>query len=494
MYNIKKIIEITKGEPHNITDCSDLEFTNFEINSKAINQETFFIAIQGTTHDGHDYISDAINRNCRLAIISKFQDLPIPYILVSDTRRAYSQLSADYYQTNSLDLKIAGITGTNGKSTLHWLISQLIEAENKQSLCIGTLGIRYGNVNIDTNLTTPDTRSIHQALAESYSVGVRYVAMEVSSHALDQSRVADINFDVGVFTNLTQDHLEYHGDMEKYFEAKRELFTLLSKSPKATLAVINIDDPYGSRIKTYSESLNVRTVTYGQNSEADFQIKNYRQSGSASSFTIRHQNQEIEINSPFIALYNAYNLLAALISASHLLKTELKELISKTSQLRAVPGRLESVGNEKFNIFVDYAHTPDALEKALLALSQNKTGDLWVVFGCGGDRDKTKRPIMGKIAERIADRVVITSDNPRTENPDSIIEDICQGLSNKAKNQSLLIEADRKQAIIKTISMAKTNDTILIAGKGHEDYQIIGREKFHFSDQEIVKEALKSQF
>lgn len=491
MYTLDRFIEITDGRllyPLYPQLDPELRFENFNINSKLTNPATIFIAITGVSHDGHNYITDAIKNGCKLAIVNKPVDLPVLQILVSDTRKAYSRLCADYYKTKQLDVKIAGITGTNGKSTLHWLIAQLIESQNQKALCIGTLGIRYGNINLDTNLTTPDTKSIHQAISDAAAAGVKYVAMEVSSHALDQSRVADLDFDVAVFTNLTQDHLDYHGNLESYFLAKQELFTLLGNSKKNTLAVINSDDPYGLRLLAYAKEQKLTTLSYGQNLNSDLQIKDYQQFGSSSNFTILYRGKEFKIQSPFIANYNAYNLTAALIASSHMLKIDLEHLINKVPGLKAVPGRLESVGNSKLHVFVDYAHTPDALEKALTALKNNSSGKLWVVFGCGGDRDKTKRPLMGKIAEALADRVVVTSDNPRTENPESIIEDICKGL-----NSCEFKESDRRKAIIKAITSASANDTILIAGKGHEDYQIIGKEKFHFSDQEIVRDALSGK-
>ncbi|MCL4157654.1 UNVERIFIED_CONTAM: hypothetical protein GTU68_059457, partial [Idotea baltica] len=378
-------------------------------------------------------------------------------------------------------LKISGVTGTNGKTTVHWIQSEILENLKINATKIGTFGILNKNFSVKTNLTTPDIITTFENLKASVENKTEYIFMEVSSHALDQKRVDFIDFDIMVFTNLTQDHLDYHKDMNDYFLAKKLLF---KKNHKKQTAIINIDCPYGAKLKTYCESQNIKTITYGFSENSDFIISDYKMIKHNSSFSLSYKGESYLINSNFFAKYNALNLTASIISAFSY-GFEIEDILKILQNIKPVPGRLERVGNNLPTVLVDYAHTPDALKNALSAI-KNDSQKIWVVFGCGGDRDKKKRPLMAKACEEFADFIVVTSDNPRSENPESIIKDI---LASGIKAE--LVEADRRLAIKKTILRANKNDLILIAGKGHEDYQILKDKTIYFSDQEEAKDTLK---
>ncbi len=465
-----------------------LHITAITMNSKAVTPGSIFVARRGTKHDGHQFLDQAFAQGAALAVVSDPQALKgRPGLLVENTDRAWSQLSAWWFENQNLNLKVIGVTGTNGKSTIHWLLGNALEQLNIKSMLIGTMGVYCEGKLVEGNQTTPDAYEIHESIAAARKADVKAIVMEVSSHSLDQKRVADIKFDIGIYTNLTRDHLDYHADMEEYFLAKRKLFEGLSReSANPGVAIINLDDPYGQRLIDFCKETGLKFISYGRSDESCIHIESYQTKPDRMELSLKVKGEPCEISCQMIGLHNAYNL-AAVTGALIALGFGTREVASVLSKTAGVPGRLEIVGTEQIGVYVDYAHTPDGLDNVLQALRPICTGRLWVVFGCGGDRDRGKRPMMGEIAGRLADLVVVTSDNPRTEDPDQIIKDILTcGI------QPQVVEPDRKAAILKTLSQVKSGDIILIAGKGHEAYQIIGTERRYFSDQEIVREYFRS--
>lgn len=448
-----------------------------------------FVALCGVKADGHDFIEDAFSHGAAAAVVSSSEKLGgRPGIIVGDTRAAMSRLSAYYAGEPTDTLRVAGITGTNGKTTIHWLMGHALERLGEPALRLGTLGFAAPGIVDTTMLTTPDPLVLHKCLRKGLEAGARAAVMEVSSHALVQRRADDVQFDVGIFTNLTRDHLDYHGTMEEYYRAKRRLFELIANGRKtAKAAVINIDDEYGRRLFGECEDMGLHCRSYGRHPSAMLRIENFRQDFRGSAFALHIGGRTFEVASPFIGLHNAHNIAAAAggcIALGYAPVNVLKALCT----VPPVPGRLEPVGTEEMGVYVDYAHTPDALINVLSTLRELVKGTLWVVFGCGGDRDRGKRPEMASAAEQYADHVVVTSDNPRTEDPRAIIEDI---LSKGARPE--IVEPDRRKAIRGALTAARPGDVVLIAGKGHEDYQIIGTQKLHFSDQEEVREFLRGR-
>lgn len=443
-----------------------------------------FAAARGVKADGHDFIEDAFSHGAALAVVSDASKIGNrPGLLVTDSRRALSRL-ADYFAGSpSRDLICVGVSGTNGKTTINWIIHNLFVALGKKSIRIGTLGtFSEGVIDRREGLTTPDAVRLHEDLALARSKGVQAAVMETSSHSLDQERVADIAFDAGVFTNLTRDHLDYHGDMENYFKAKNKLFALLAEGKKSTkIGVVNVDCPYGRRLLQFR---GMDLISYGTSSHAMMRVQKIEGTSSSGSFVLSFQGASAAVQSRFIGRHNALNIAAAMGVCTGL-GYSFNECLTALESVPQVPGRLEHLQGRGLDVFVDYAHTPDALENALGSLREVSTGKLWVVFGCGGDRDRGKRPQMAEIAARIADEVVVTSDNPRTEDPLQIINDI---MSSGVKAR--IVDPDRRTAIREALLNAAPGDVVLIAGKGHEDYQILGTTKHHFSDSEEVRAVL----
>jgi UDP-N-acetylmuramoyl-L-alanyl-D-glutamate--2,6-diaminopimelate ligase len=449
-----------------------------------------FVAIRGNAADGHSFVDDAFARGAAVAVVEDSEVLKgRPGIVVKNSRLALSSLAAHFQGDPSRKLQVIGITGTNGKTTTNWIIYHVLNQIGGGALRIGTLGTEYmGRSAQEGALTSPDPISLHQVMAEAHVAGARSCVMETSSHALDQARVEDVCFDVGVFTNLTRDHLDYHKTFEHYFAAKCHLFTLLARDSKHTkAAVINLDDSYGLQLWEKTKELKLKDFSFGRDPRAAFRILDVAETPQSMVIRLSIRDEgghERTIHAPFIGPHNAENVVAsfAAIAALGYSHDAIIEALRDTAQ---VPGRLERVGQGGPRIFVDYAHTPDALDRALKAVRVSTEGALWCVFGCGGDRDRGKRPEMGRIAAAASDRVVVTSDNPRTEDPQSIIDDIlASGIS-----PSFVIP-DRAGAILHAITEAAPNDTVVIAGKGHENYQILGTTKVHFSDQEESLQAL----
>ena len=445
--------------------------------SREIQSGDLFIACEGSSVDGEKYTAEAFKKGASAAVVRTEGLLSGKSgIVVADPASVASSLASEFLGNPSHDLSVIGVTGTNGKTTTTWIMQAALEAEGIPTLRIGTLGA-FLSLHIDEEfgLTTPDPLLLQNLIFKAKSKGAKAVVMEVSSHGLQQGRVHGIEFDGVGFTNISRDHLDYHQTMERYVSAKAEIFKLLESSSKPKKsAVMWCEDEWTKTLastlapKSYSlKTLNLGCITGVSSSLLE-----------GTSFAV----DGVSVNVPFIGDHNVENSSIALIlllSLGHIKSP------SKFALIPPVPGRLEPVGPYK-NFFVDYAHTPDALERALISLRPYCKGKLWVLFGCGGDRDKGKRPVMGEIACRLADEVVLTSDNPRTEDPQSIVEDARKGCSGK----NIHVEVDRSKALHFLAKHVAPEDVALVAGKGHENYQIIGKTKIHFSDQEILKEAL----
>ena len=488
---ITRIAEEVQGTPVHTQEGMKARARISAASSK-VTQGGIFVAVRGNAADGHSFVDDAFSRGAGVVIVEDAQVLKgRPGIVVQNSRLALSRLASYLQGDPSREMRVIGVTGTNGKTTTNWIIYHALNRIGVGALRIGTLGTEYlGQATREGMLTSPDPISLHEVMAEARQAGARACVMETSSHALDQARVEDVQFDIGVFTNLTRDHLDYHKTFEHYFAAKSHLFKLLSTGSKSTKgAVINIDDPYGVQLWRRCRELGLRDLSFGRDERAAFRIVEVAENPHAMKITIRLPGggRVATISAPFIGPHNAENVVAAFASLVGLGYDE----ASVAEALRLSPqvsGRLERVGEGAPRVFVDYAHTPDALERVLRAVRVSTEGSLWCVFGCGGDRDRGKRPEMGRIAAACADKVVVTSDNPRTEDPQGILDDIlASGIA------PAVVDVDRASAISRAITTAAPHDTIVIAGKGHENYQILGATKIHFSDQEEALRALSAR-
>lgn len=463
---------------------SDITCSSADVQTGAL-----FVAVRGTSVDGHRYIADAATKGAHAAVVEDADALGgLPGIVVKNTRLALSKLAAVMNGNPANKLRTIGITGTNGKTTTNWIVYHVLNRIGGGCQRIGTLGAECMGKGAEVgSLTSPDAISMQRLLRQAVEMGARSCVLETSSHALDQARVEDIDFDVAVFTNLTRDHLDYHKTFENYFAAKRHLFELLKSSSKSTKgAVIHGDDEHGRRLIEQLPSLGLVDWSFGTSEGLALRIRDLQETSEQMIVTLQDRElpDVIRIAAPFIGSHNAENVVAA-YGVCRALGYEPAVIAAALARVPQVPGRLERVGEGTPRVFVDYAHTPDALRRVLQAVRLTTEGDVWVVFGCGGDRDKGKRPEMAAVASEFADQVVITSDNPRTEDPRAIINDIMIGAVGPR-----VVEVDRKSAIQEAISLARTGDTVVIAGKGHEDYQILGNEKIFFSDQEVAKAVL----
>jgi UDP-N-acetylmuramoyl-L-alanyl-D-glutamate--2,6-diaminopimelate ligase len=448
--------------------------------SRKAGEGSLFVAIRGFSNDGHQYLGEAAARGAIAAVVETIDEsISLPQYKVEDTRRALAHIAAEFYAPEINTITKIGITGTNGKTTTSYLVKSIMEAAAISCGLIGTIRYEVGAQKKQAWNTTPESSDLSQMLYQMCQQGQQSCVMEVSSHALTLHRVAGLQFDTAVFTNLTQDHLDFHQDMEAYFTAKKQLFDYLA--PDGT-AVLNSDDPFGKRL---SEQLRCRKITYGFNREAQVGVLKFSSNLSGIDLTVRTPQGELTLKSSLIGKFNTENILAAL-AIGRSLNIDKNYLIRGIESLKCVPGRLESIKiNSDRLAVVDYAHTPDALEKALMVLKEVVSGNLWVVFGCGGNRDKAKRPLMGRIAQNIADKVVVTSDNPRYEDPMEILEQIRNGMD---KSSEVFFNADRREAIKYALENAGSGDLILVAGKGHEDYQEIAGVKYPFDDKKIILE------
>lgn len=491
---LEKLIEDLRYESINF---ENVDITGISYNSKTTNPGDIFICLTGEHSDGHEYAESAMKKGAKALLVEKKLDIPLPQILVKSTRHQIADIADKFYDSPSKNLNLIGVTGTNGKTTVTHLVQKIFEqTKNTQygekCALIGTLGYKLSSKEEykEAKHTTPQAPELQATLALIRDEGIKNVAMEVSSHALEQNRVGGCVFKGAVLTNLTQDHLDYHITMDNYFEAKAILFKGLKSGD---FAVINADDEYAQRfLDVIPKGVNV--LTYGVKNSADVMAKNVEFSLSGAEFTcdagkFGAKKAQLHMN----GMFSVYNVLAA-ICVGLSLGIELDLCIKSLESTKGVAGRFEVVVKNPL-VIVDYAHTPDGLENVLSAAREitPKTSKLICLFGCGGDRDATKRPKMGAIAERLSDKVVITSDNPRSEDPQQIITDILAGLKS-IKTEKVFVEPDRRKAIelLKTIS--NKEDVIVIAGKGHEDYQILKDKTIHFDDREEAKNVfLKSE-
>ncbi|PKL78057.1 MAG: UDP-N-acetylmuramoyl-L-alanyl-D-glutamate--2,6-diaminopimelate ligase [Ignavibacteriae bacterium HGW-Ignavibacteriae-4] len=461
----------------------DITISNIQFDSRKIEDGDVFVAVRGTESDGHEFIESAVSFGAKVVVCEESPKIHydnVTLIIVDKARKALARISANYYGNPSSELRIVGVTGTNGKTTVTFLISELLRKLGHKTAIIGTTGIYIGEEKLDATHTTPDPISMNKVLREVVEKGIGYVVMEVSSHALEQNRADYIDFDLAIFTNITHDHLDYHRTFEAYSEAKKLLFDNLKST---AFAIVNVDDA-GYKIMISDTVAIVSKV--GWDTDADYQIMDEEFDHTGSRFTIEEGEVKHKIHSPLVAQFNIVNLSLSLVAVSKLCNVELSSLINDLSYISSAPGRMERIPLSNGAIaIIDYAHTPDALEKAGKACKELIVDDarLITVFGCGGDRDKTKRPLMAAAAEKHADRIIVTDDNPRTEARDKIFADIEKGLT---KPGSYLIIRDREEAIKEAVRISNSGDIILIAGKGHEDYQIIGTQKVHFNDKEVV--------
>jgi UDP-N-acetylmuramoyl-L-alanyl-D-glutamate--2,6-diaminopimelate ligase len=457
--------------------------------SRQVQDGDLFVAIKGEKTEGALFIDQAIGRGASaVASESPIESKPaIALLTVSDARRFLAESSKVFYQDPCIKLKLVGITGTNGKTTTSYLMHSLFSRAGIPSCMVGTIGMKIGENNYPSKHTTPEASDLMKFLRQALTEGCTHGAMEVSSHSLSLKRVFGAKFAVGVFMNLTQDHLDFHKDMENYFQAKGLLFSR-ENGNRIESAVINIDDPYGERL---ANQLAGHVVRFGFNKSAEIHVNEFHNHANGSKLVLTTPAGEMKFHLQLIGRPNAYNIMAA-AGAALCLGLNPDEIRIGIEALTGVPGRLELVNaGQDFSVIVDYAHSPDALENLLKTVSQLPHSRIITVFGCGGDRDKTKRPIMGAIATNMSDFVIATSDNPRSEDPFGILKDIEPGLR---KGSALYrISPDRKQAIEAAISMAVKGDVVVIAGKGHEDYQIIGDQILPFDDREVARDLIRKR-
>ena len=457
----------------------DLEVHGISFDTRTLNAGELFVAVNGVEFDGHQYIEESVKKGAVCVICEKVPDINVQHVTVKDSRKALAAVSAAWFGYPAEKLKIIGVTGTNGKTTVTSLTKQVVEkcSGTKVGL-IGTNGHMIGDKEIRGERTTPESYEVQELLAMMVREGCRYAVMEISSHALYQNRVHGIEFEVGIYTNLSPDHLDYHNSMDEYARAKSKLFLNCRK------CAINIDDEYST---VMLENAKCPALTYAvKNGNADLVAKNiklYSDRVDFSALAIGSLNR-VELAIP--GMFTVYNALAV-ISATLLLGFDIERIVAFLQTCKGVKGRAEVLPiGQDYTVMIDYAHTPDALENIITAFRSFSNGRIVTLFGCGGDRDKTKRPIMGGIAAKHSDYVIVTSDNPRTEEPGEIIEQILEGM--KDTTTPYCVIENRREAIYWALENSKPGDVLILAGKGHETYQIFGKEKIHFDEREVVAE------
>ncbi|MCR8744735.1 UDP-N-acetylmuramoyl-L-alanyl-D-glutamate--2,6-diaminopimelate ligase [Romboutsia lituseburensis] len=464
----------------------DIDISDIHYDSRLVTQNSLFICIKGFNSDGHKYINSAIEKGAKAFLIQDDIDIKdkenYTFIKVKDTREGMSTIACNFYKNPANTLEVIGVTGTNGKTSITTFLKQIL-SKRAQTGLIGTININDGKNEIISKNTTPESIDLQSYFNDMINNNCKYCAMEVSSHSLALNRVGSVNFSIGIFTNLTEDHLDFHKNLEDYRNAKEKLFH------KTSIAnIINIDDEGGKVIFNNIKKLNTPIYTYGINSDADFTASEIKLYPNGVSYKLKTPTYTdyIYVNIP--GKFTVYNTLGV-ISACYILNIDIETIKEVLKNTPGVKGRFENIKNDEgLTVIVDYAHTPDALENVLKTSKEFVKGKIITVVGCGGDRDKIKRPIMGKIAQENSDISIITSDNPRTECPSIIIKDILKGID--TNNDNFIVIEDRKKAIYKAIELANVGDVVMISGKGHENYQIVGTTKHHFDDKEIALEAI----
>ncbi|MFS0643580.1 UDP-N-acetylmuramoyl-L-alanyl-D-glutamate--2,6-diaminopimelate ligase [Siminovitchia sp. 179-K 8D1 HS] len=481
LHSLLKALPLTKA-PRENPDIKSI--TN---DTRNVGPGALFICIKGHQTDGHHFAKEAVEKGAVAVLAEKAMAVERPVIIVPDTKRAMAVLADEFYGHPTQSLHVVGITGTNGKTTTSIMIENIFRDAGKKTGLIGTIHIKIGDRMIETKNTTPDNIALQQTFADMVEEGVHAAAMEVSSHALVQGRVMGCDFDVAVFTNLSQDHLDYHKTMEEYKRAKGLLFSRLGNiydRNKPKFAVINSDDPAGTY---FAKETSAHVITYGIDQPADFSAESIQMGADGTSFILAAPDGKRQLKMKLMGKFSVYNALAA-ITAAYVSSVPLDSAIHSIEQMDGVPGRFEAVnGGQDFSVIVDYAHTPDSLENVLKTIRQFAKSRIFTVVGCGGDRDRTKRPLMAKVACTYSSNPIFTSDNPRTEDPMAILADMESGV----KGQHYKVIPDRKEAIRAAIREAGEGDVVLIAGKGHETYQIIGEKVIDFDDRLEAMKAIE---
>lgn len=464
----------------NETVVEDQQVKRIDYDSRKVEDMSLFVAIKGYSTDGHDYIRKAREKGAVAAVVEhENPEIEIAQYVVKDSRSALAKIASRFYGPEIQNMRLVGITGTNGKTTISFLIRSILNTAGFDSGLIGTIHYDVGGKLTKAWNTTPESVDLYEMLYHMSLKGQNSCVLEASSHGLSLHRLDYLDFEVAVFTNLSQDHLDFHKDFEDYFQAKKILFSSLKTGAHA---IINSDDPYGRRLLN---EVRANIVDFGLSPQASIHPESWHSSLQGINAELKTPSGEIRIRSSLIGKFNVENILAA-VAVGIAMKIELNTIKTGIEAVTSVPGRLEPVPfKDNKTVVVDYSHTPDALQKALLELKEITENELWVVFGCGGDRDKKKRPLMGKIADEIAHRVVVTSDNPRSESPETIIGEILLGIQDQ---QKIEVEANRRLAIKQALQNSVPGDTILVAGKGHEDYQEIMGIKHPFDDRQVIRD------
>ena len=492
---VTQLLAALNGQVAIVERLGDLDgsITSVTDDSRSVSSGSLFVAVKGERVDGHTYVGQAIKAGAA-AIVGQdsVERASVPFVQVTDSRKALGLIGSRFYGDPSAQLAMIGVTGTNGKTTTTYLCKALLENIGRRVGLIGTVAYQIGAERIPASHTTPGAVELQQLLARMNEAQLDSVVMEVSSHALAMDRTAGCEYDVAVFTNLTQDHLDYHRTMEDYFQAKLRLFTGLGQGKKTRQrAIVNMDDPRGVYVRA---ACRVPVWGYALNVSADLMAESVRLSMNGSTFTAATPAGTFTVESRLVGEHNVYNLLGAIGVALHGGATcdQVREAVARVSN---VPGRFERVSaGQDFTVVVDYAHTEDALVRLLTAARTLKTQRIITLFGCGGDRDRGKRPKMGRAAVEFSDVVILTSDNPRTEDPLAILREVEAGVREALQRRPSVqyhMVADRREAIGTAVRLARPGDILLIAGKGHEDYQIVGTKKMHFDDREVAREAIQ---
>ena len=478
----------------------DLEIKGLTSDSRAVKEGYLFVAVRGSRQDGHRYLAQAVQKGAHVLAVENIEGISgdVAVIRLPDTRAALSEMAARFYNYPAKGINLIGITGTNGKTTTSYLLESILKEAGREVGVIGTINYRFRDKSFSSSLTTPEITDLMRIIKDMRDAGVTDVIIEVSSHSLDQGRTKGLNWSRALFTNFSRDHLDYHPSMEEYFKAKSRLFYSLGEGldKNGVKAAINMDDPKG---KVLEKITKVSVVGYGLGENCLIRAADMDIRPNGSTFRLVTPEGDTTVTSPLLGKLNVYNALGAAAIAFSL-NIDLDIISRGIKRVNRVPGRLQPVKNSRgLSLFVDYAHTPDALEKVLQTLQPLTKERLITVFGCGGNRDRGKRPEMGRIAGMYSDLVIITSDNPRNEDPAAIVNDIEPGVQEAGlrklesgilcQEKSYKIVLNRREAIRDSVNMAKKEDTVLIAGKGHENYQIIGDKKIHFDDAEEVAAA-----
>ncbi len=494
--NLKDMIEKT---PCRVEGNANVEITDVTADSRKVSEGSLFICLVGAHVDGHDFVSSAVKQGAKAIVASRPIKVPadVAVVYVEDTRKAMEDMVPFFFDYPARKMRMIALTGTNGKTTTTHVVAHILQQVGYKTGVIGTIHALIGDKELETHNTTPDVIDLERLLYEMVNEKVTHVCMEASSHALVMGRVEGIEFDNAVFTNLTEDHLDYHKTMDNYAKAKAILFKKVStagtKTPKA--AWVNIDDPYAHVMMDAVNQDVCALHTYGMNDEkADLYAFDSHFTGKSSAFKVKYEGKVYQVETKLAGRFNIYNTLGA-IGAALSEGISMETIVAAMKTFHSVPGRFELIDEgQSFTVVVDYAHTPDGLEKILTTAQEITKGRIIVVFGCGGDRDKLKRPIMGRIAARNADIAIVTSDNPRTEDPATIVKEVAAGVEEIKKEKPSLhyeVIVDRRTAIQRAIELAEGDDIVLIAGKGHEDYQILKDRTIHFDDREEARKALK---